>query len=64
MNPLDPSRRRLFKAAGAGGLVAAIPLRLHAQPKPERAAYVFLSASEAAFIDLPWRDSSGSSATT
>lgn len=49
MNPADPSRRRLFRAAGATGLAVALPLRLHAQAKP--GAYAFFTAREAAFVE-------------
>jgi gluconate 2-dehydrogenase gamma chain len=42
----DPSRRRLFRVAGA--LAAAIPLPAPAQPPP---AYSFFNASEAAFVE-------------
>jgi len=48
MKPHDPSRRRLFKAAGATGLAAAIPLPAPAQPRP---AYLFFNAREAAFVE-------------
>lgn len=52
MNPFDPSRRRLFRAAGAGGLAAALPIRLHAQRASQAAAtYEFFTASEAAFVE-------------
>jgi gluconate 2-dehydrogenase gamma chain len=52
-DPLDPSRRRLLKAAGAGA-AAAIPLRnVDAQSAivvpPER--YEFLTADEATFVE-------------
>ncbi len=48
MKPHDPSRRRLFRAAGATGLAAAVPLPAPAQPKP---SYTFFNANEAAFIE-------------
>lgn len=51
MKPPDPSRRRLFKAAGATGLAAALPLRAQPQPDPKPPAYIFLTANEAAFIE-------------
>jgi gluconate 2-dehydrogenase gamma chain len=51
LKPLDPSRRRLFKAAGATGLAAALPLRAQAQPKPGPPTYIFLTPNEAAFIE-------------
>jgi gluconate 2-dehydrogenase gamma chain len=57
----DPSRRRLFKAAGATGVAAAIPLskvaeaaaasRGAAAPKAQRAAYVFFTRADAAFVE-------------
>src|SRR5689334_12379218 len=55
----DPSRRRLFQAAGAAGAMSAIPMRATAEPKapqqPKAAeherAYVFLNPVEAAFIE-------------
>jgi gluconate 2-dehydrogenase gamma chain len=47
MSQHDPARRRLFKAAGAAGAAAALPLGAEAQQKP---AYVFLNPAEAAFI--------------
>jgi gluconate 2-dehydrogenase gamma chain len=50
MKSPDPSRRRLFRAAGATGLAAALPLPAAAQPKP-RPAYTFFNANEAAFIE-------------
>jgi gluconate 2-dehydrogenase gamma chain len=52
--PRDPSRRRLFKAAGAAGAMSAIPLHAAAQPAASAhtgAAYVFFNPSEAAFIE-------------
>jgi gluconate 2-dehydrogenase gamma chain len=49
VKPHDPSRRRLFRAAGAAGVAAAVPLPGHAQPK--RPAYSFFNAREAAFIE-------------
>ncbi|HEX2199337.1 MAG TPA: gluconate 2-dehydrogenase subunit 3 family protein [Burkholderiales bacterium] len=49
MKPHDPSRRRLFKAAGATGLAVAVPLPAPAQaPTP---TYAFFNAREAAFIE-------------
>jgi len=49
--PSSVSRRRLFKAAGAAGATAVIPLRVaHAQPA-EPKPYEFLSAEEAAFVE-------------
>jgi len=48
MKSHDASRRRLFKAAGAAGLAAAVPLPAAAQPHP---AYLFFNASEAAFVE-------------
>ncbi|HEX6319899.1 MAG TPA: gluconate 2-dehydrogenase subunit 3 family protein, partial [Burkholderiales bacterium] len=45
----DPSRRRLFKAAGATGLAVALPL-----PAPAQASsptYAFFNPREAAFIE-------------
>jgi len=48
MKPHDPSRRRLFRAAGATGLAAAIPLPAPAQSRP---AYSFFNASEAAIVE-------------
>jgi gluconate 2-dehydrogenase gamma chain len=45
----DPARRRLFKAAGATGLAAAIPLPAPAQPKAP--AYTFFNAHEAAIVE-------------
>ena len=48
MKPHDPSRRRLFRAAGATGLAAALPLPASAQP---RTSYLFFNAREAAFIE-------------
>lgn len=48
MRPHDPSRRRLFRAAGATGLAAAVPLPAPAQPKP---AYTFFNPGEAVFIE-------------
>ncbi len=44
------ARRRLFKAAGAAGAAAVIPLRaIPAEPAPQ--AYAFFSADEAAFVE-------------
>jgi gluconate 2-dehydrogenase gamma chain len=51
VNPFDPSRRRLFRAAGAGGLAAALPVRLHAQRAPQSAVFAFFTAREAAFVE-------------
>ena len=48
MHPVDPYRRRLFRAAGATGLAAALPLRVEAQaPGP----YLFFAPAEAEFIE-------------
>lgn len=50
VNPVDPARRRLFRAAGATGLAAALPIRIHAQPRrPE--GYAFFTPAEAAFVE-------------
>jgi gluconate 2-dehydrogenase gamma chain len=50
MKPTDPSRRRLFKAAGVAGIAAAIPLPpAQAQRKP--APYAFFNSNEAAFVE-------------
>jgi gluconate 2-dehydrogenase gamma chain len=48
MKPHDSARRRLFRAVGATGLAAALPLPATAQHKP---AYAFFTAGEAAFIE-------------
>jgi gluconate 2-dehydrogenase gamma chain len=48
MKPHDSARRRLFRAVGATGLAAALPLPAAAQHKPP---YAFFSAREAAFIE-------------
>lgn len=49
--PSSDSRRRLFKAAGAAGATAVIPLRIApAQPAGPR-RYEFLSAEEAQFVE-------------
>ncbi|HZP94072.1 MAG TPA: gluconate 2-dehydrogenase subunit 3 family protein [Burkholderiales bacterium] len=49
MKPHDPSRRRLFRAAGAAGLAAAVPLSADAQSK--RTTYSFFNAQEASFVE-------------
>jgi gluconate 2-dehydrogenase gamma chain len=49
VKPHDPSRRRLFRAAGAAGLASALPSPGDAQS--ERPAYGFFNAQEAAFIE-------------
>lgn len=46
--PSNPSRRRLFKAAGAAAAIPLVPAR--AQP-PASGTYVFLSPREAMFIE-------------
>lgn len=48
MHPVDPSRRRLFRAAGATGLAVALPLRADAQA-PGR--YLFFVPTESSFIE-------------
>ena len=48
MHPVDPYRRRLFRAAGATGLAAALPLRVEAQAA---GPYLFFAPAEAAFIE-------------
>ena len=50
MKPHDPSRRRLFRAAGATGLAAAVPLPAPAQSPPQP-QYQFFNPAEAAFIE-------------
>jgi gluconate 2-dehydrogenase gamma chain len=50
MPSYDPSRRRLFRAVGATGLAAAVPLPAAAQPQP-KTQYLFFNATEAAFIE-------------
>jgi gluconate 2-dehydrogenase gamma chain len=47
--PINPSRRRLFQAAGAAGVAAALPAKAE-QPLP-RVAYVYFNPAEAAFIE-------------
>jgi gluconate 2-dehydrogenase gamma chain len=55
--PKNIARRRLFQAAGAGGLAAAIPIASRAQqnqpPRQPQAPrpYAFLKPNEAAFIE-------------
>ncbi len=49
MRPHDPSRRRLFRAAGATGLAVAVPLPAPAQAPPP--TYAFFNAREAAIIE-------------
>jgi gluconate 2-dehydrogenase gamma chain len=52
-SPSNPSRRRLFKAAGAAGAAAALPVSTARAQQRQRSqqAYVFLNPAEAAFIE-------------
>src|SRR3954471_10384210 len=49
-SPANPSRRRLFQAAGAVGASAALPVA-RAQKTEPKPAYVFFNPAEAAFIE-------------
>jgi len=50
--PTNPSRRRLFQAAGAAGVAAALPAgTAQAQQRAPAAAYVFFNPAESAFIE-------------
>ena len=50
-DPTSTSRRRLFKAAGAAGAAAVIPLKLVGAQSAGPSRYEFLSADEAAFVE-------------
>src|SRR3954470_11026627 len=47
--PINPSRRRLFQAAGAAGVAAALPAT--AEKPLARPAYVYFKPAKAAFIE-------------
>jgi gluconate 2-dehydrogenase gamma chain len=50
--PENPSRRRLFKAAGAAGVAATLPIGpAEAQQRATPVAYVFFNPAEAVFIE-------------
>lgn len=54
--PIDPTRRKFFRIAGAGGAAYAMPRMSSAQAAageaaPAKAAYTFFSAGEAAFLE-------------
>jgi len=49
--PQNPSRRRLFRAAGAASAVAALPVPRAAHAQQNKAAYLFFNPAEAAFIE-------------
>jgi gluconate 2-dehydrogenase gamma chain len=51
-SPTNPSRRRLFQAAGAASAAAALPLQsAAAQQHQQSQAYVFFNPTEAAFVE-------------
>ena len=47
----NPARRRLFQAAGAAGVAAALPGNAEAQARAKPQAYTFFNPAEAAFIE-------------
>lgn len=51
MSPHNPSRRRLFRAAGAASAVAALPVPRTTHAEEQKAAYVFFNPAEATFIE-------------
>jgi gluconate 2-dehydrogenase gamma chain len=50
-SPHDPSRRRLFRAAGAASAAVALPIPRSAHSQEKKSAYVFFNPAEAAFIE-------------
>jgi gluconate 2-dehydrogenase gamma chain len=50
-SPQNPSRRRLFRAAGAASAVVALPVPRPAHAQQHKAPYVFFNPAEAAFVE-------------